>query len=91
MNFHNAIYKLYPQITVIRGDDAFDVDGNVVEYDKVTVQAYVDSTSYRSQRQNEYPPMADYLDAIVKGDQQALDAYILACKTVKEKYPKPLN
>jgi hypothetical protein len=33
--------------------------------------------------------MADYLDGIVKGDQQQVDDYIAACLAVKEKYPKP--
>ena len=36
---HNSIYKLYPNVTVIRGDEAFDVDGNIVEYDLALVQA----------------------------------------------------
>ena len=89
MNTHKAIYELYPQVTVIRGDDAFDADGNAVEYDKDAVQAHVDSHAYKSKRQAEYPPMTDYLDAIVKNDQQAIDEYIATCKMVKAKYPKP--
>ena len=40
-------------------------------------------------RRNEYPPMADYLDGVVKGDQAQIDAYIAACQAVKAKYPKP--
>ena len=91
MNTHKAIYELYPQVTVIRGDEAFDADGNAVEYDKAAIQAHVNSHLYIMKRQAEYPPMTDYLDAVVKGDQQAIDAYILSCKMVKEKYPKPLN
>lgn len=39
-------------------------------------------------RAESYPPMADYLDAIVKNDQQQLDEYLQACLAVKEKYPK---
>lgn len=91
MNIHKAIYELYPQVTVIRGDDAFDADGNAVEYDKDAVQAHVDSHSYSAKRQAEYPPMADYLDAVVRGDQQAIDDYIATCKMVKAKYPKSAN
>ena len=37
-NFLNALFKLYPQVTLIRGDDAFDVDGNPVIYDAAAVQ-----------------------------------------------------
>lgn len=40
-------------------------------------------------RANEYPPMADYLDGIVKGDQAQVDKYIADCLAVKAKYPKP--
>ncbi len=43
----------------------------------------------RAKRAAEYPPMADYLDGIVKGDQAQVQAYIDACLAVKAKYPKP--
>lgn len=49
----------------------------------------VDPLAYQAQRAAEYPPMADYLDGIVKGDQAQVQAYIDACLAVKEKYPKP--
>jgi len=39
-------------------------------------------------RAEEYPPMEDYLDAKVKGDDEQLQAYITACMAVKVKYPK---
>lgn len=41
-------------------------------------------------RAAEYPPMTDYLDGVVKGDQAQIDAYIAACQAVKDKYPKPI-
>lgn len=44
---------------------------------------------YQLRRAEEYPPMADYLDGVVKGDQAQIDAYIAACLAVKAKYPKP--
>jgi hypothetical protein len=40
-------------------------------------------------RANEYPPMSEYLDGIVKGDQAQIDKYIADCLAVKAKYPKP--
>jgi hypothetical protein len=46
-------------------------------------------TQYQRNRADEYPPMADYLDGIVKGDQAQVQAYIDACLAVKVKYPKP--
>ena len=36
---HSTIIKLYPQVAIIRGDEAFDVDGNQVAYDLSLVQA----------------------------------------------------
>ena len=51
-------------------------------------QSFVASQAYIAKRQAEYPPMADYLDAIVKGDTAQQEAYIAACLAVKAKYPK---
>ena len=84
----SAIYKLYPSVIRTVGDIAYDADGNEVAYDKDAVQAYVDSQAYIAKRQAEYPPMADYLDAIVKGDTAQQQAYIDACLAVKLKYLK---
>ena len=39
-------------------------------------------------RAEAYPPMADYLDAIVKGDDAQKQTYLNACLAVKAKYPK---
>lgn len=38
-NFAQALYTLYPQAVVTRGDEAFDIDGNPVDYDTATVDA----------------------------------------------------
>jgi hypothetical protein len=44
--------------------------------------------TYADKRAAEYPPMADYLDGLVKGDQAQIAKYIAACLAVKAKYPK---
>lgn len=44
--------------------------------------------TYAELRAGEYPPITDYIDGVVKGDQAQIDAYIAACLAVKEKYPK---
>jgi len=46
-------------------------------------------TQYQRNRAAEYPPITDYIDGIVKGDQAQIQAYIDACLAVKAKYPKP--
>jgi hypothetical protein len=53
-------------------------------------QSAFDALTYAEKRAAEYPLMADYLDAVVKGDQAQIDAYIAACQAVKAKYPKPV-
>lgn len=44
--------------------------------------------SYATKRAAEYPPITDYIDGVVKGDQAQIDAYIAACQAIKAKYPK---
>jgi hypothetical protein len=83
-----ALYKLYPQIVTLRGDVAYDADGNEFAYDKAAVQAYVDAHAYIAKRASEYPPITDYLDGVVKNDQAQIDKYIADCLAVKAKYPK---
>jgi len=53
------------------------------------LQAEALANAYKYARAKEYPPMTDYLDAIVKNDQAQIDKYIADCLAVKAKYPKP--
>jgi len=84
----STIYKLYPQVKSINGDTAYDANGNEVAYDKAAVQAYLDAHAYIAKRAAEYPPITDYIDGVVKGDQAQIDKYIADCLAVKAKYPK---
>ena len=45
---------------------------------------------YEELRVAEFPPMAEYLDAIVKGDVEAEEEYKRKCLEVKAKYPKDM-
>ena len=86
---HNAIYALYPQVvTIDDGAGAFDAQGNQVEIDMDAVNAWIDPNAYKAKRQAEYPPITDYLDGVVKGDQAQINKYIADCLAVKAKYPK---
>ena len=87
---HLAIRTLYPEAAIIDdGTGVFDKDGNQIEIDMATVNAWVDPEAYKYKRKKEYPPITDYLDGVVKGNQAQIDAYIAACQAVKTKYPKP--
>jgi hypothetical protein len=91
-NFISALYKLYPQTVRTVGDDAFDVDGNPVVYDKALIQAELDRTAYIDKRVVEYPALGDFADAYYwsqNGDNTKMAAYLEKCDAVKVKYPKP--
>jgi hypothetical protein len=53
------------------------------------LQVEYDALEYQRLRRPEYPPIEDYVDGIVKGDESQVQAYIEACLAIKEKYPKP--
>jgi hypothetical protein len=44
---------------------------------------------YQRLREKEYPDFKEYLDGVVKGDQNQINSYIQKCLKIKEKYPKP--
>lgn len=86
---HNAIYALYKNVVTIDDETgAFDKDGNKIKIDVDAVNAWKNPTAYIAKRAAEYPPITDYLDAVVKGDTAQQQAYIDACQAVKAKYPK---
>jgi hypothetical protein len=89
---HKIIYKLYPQVTEIRGDLAYDSIGNIVEYDRDAVQAEMDAIAYKEQRAKNYPSIADQLDmlwhAIDTNSLNKTSDFYTAIKAVKDAHPK---
>lgn len=82
---HEVIPSPNKQLTDEEWNDAISnrkkiVDDNIVD-DPIEL-------TYIDKRTSEYPPIQEYVDAIVKNDQQQLQAYIDACLAVKTKYPK---
>lgn len=88
MNKNKAIFATHTNVVLIRDNNAFDVNGNPIQYDEAIVQAYMDAHAYIAKRQVEYPPITDYIDGVVKGDHAQIDKYIADCLAVKAKYPK---
>ena len=86
MNKHDAIRAINSSVVTIRGDDAFDAEGNPVTYDESAVQAYIDANAYKEKRAQEYPSIADQFDLLYHG---GLKAWKSAIDEVKDKYPKP--
>lgn len=95
----HAISSLYPDAQWVLTGDSYDglewksegppptEEELLVEVERL--QSEYDALEYQRLRKAEYPDYADYLDGIVKGDQQQIDNYISSCLAVKEKYPKP--
>jgi hypothetical protein len=96
MNKANALASLRPGAQwVLRGDDLEWMDAEQTQptdaeitAEVARLQAEYEATEYQRKRAAEYPPISDYLDGVVKGDQAQIDAYVAACLAVKAKYPK---
>lgn len=75
---------------IIANDTKEELD-EIVQWniDNVNAPFVAPNPSYADRRRGEYPPIEDYLDAVVKGDQSQIDEYIQKCLEVKAKYPKP--
>jgi hypothetical protein len=86
INDIQCLRELYPQVVSTINDKAFDADGNEVIYDKVAVQALVDSYAYQAKRAAAYPSIADQLDTIY---HEGIDAWKAQIAAVKQEYPKP--
>jgi len=50
-NFIEALYALYPEVVTTSGLNAFDINGNFVDYDAVAVQEKSDKISCKQQAQ----------------------------------------
>lgn len=101
--FNDTVQKI-DALKSLRPNSKYTLRGDVLEWDKsneetepsdteinneiTRLQAEYDALEYQRKRKAEYPPMADYLDAIVKGDETQKQKYINDCLAVKEKYPK---
>ena len=85
IDFLSVIHILNPNIVTIRGEDAFDAEGNSVVYDQAAVDAYIQAHAYIGLRQSEYPSFADQFDLLYHG---GMDAWKASIDAVKTKYPK---
>jgi hypothetical protein len=74
---------------VIQFTELEEIEWRAMEARFAAEKAEQAKTKYQRDRALEYPPITDYIDGIVKGDQAQVQAYIDACLAVKAKYPKP--
>jgi hypothetical protein len=55
----------------------------------VDPDAWMEGIPYNQLRKLKYPDIGEYLDGIVKGDQEQIDKYIQDCLEIKARFPKP--
>lgn len=60
-----------------------------IENEVERLKQEIELKKYQELRAAEYPDFRDYLDGIVKNDQNQIQEYIQKCLAVKAKYPKP--
>ena len=78
---------VYPQLT----EHAEVPDGFYFTYRQdwgLTINTDVIDRVIQQLRKDAYPPVENYLDGIVKGDQGQVDEHVSACLAVKAQYPK---
>ena len=88
MDKHRAIRELNSTVATIRGDVAYDVDGNEVDYDANAVQSLMDSKAYQDNRKAEYPSIGAQLDMIFHSGLLDGSDWATTIQAVKDKYPK---
>lgn len=91
VDYHKAIRALHPEVVKIEETNdsitAYDIDNNVVVWDKAAADAWVDPNAYKYKRALEYPPLAEQLDYIYHNGVEAWKTNMI--QPIKDKYPKP--
>lgn len=85
---HLAIFTLYPQTVIVRGDVAYDADNNIVDYDVEAVNAWVDPNAYQIERASAYPSIQEQLDMQYWDSVNGTTTWADAIAKVKADYPK---
>ena len=89
-DLHKAVRAIHDTVTRVSGDTkeniiAKDKDGNEVNINWTSVEAWTDPNEYQNKRAAEYPSVFDQLDDIY---HNGIDGWKTTIKAVKDKYPK---
>lgn len=85
---HQAIFALYPTVNYVRGDVAFDINGNEVTIDRAAVNAWVDPDEYKINRKRAYPSIQEQLDMQYWDSVNGTTIWADTIAQVKADYPK---
>lgn len=88
MNYE-AIFALYPNVTVIDGETPFDENGNEVVIDMAVIDTWVNPNQYQINRALAYPSIQEQLDMQYWDSVNGTTTWKDAIATVKTENPKP--
>lgn len=86
---HNAEFAICNDEIVWHDQKQIKPTDAEIDAEIFRLQSKYEFAEYQRKRACEYPPITDYIDGVVKGDQAQINKYIADCLTVKAKYPKP--
>ena len=86
----DGAYSFQDGNLTIEGFTDSEIEAVDLALDVAALDLAVAQQNVLNNRKAEYPPIEDYVDAMAKGDQVAVQAYFDACLAVKAKYPKVL-
>jgi hypothetical protein len=89
MYFTSAIYELYSNVTRTVGDDAFDIDGNPVTYDRSAVEQHAALMQARQSRSAAFTAEADPLFFQVQRGEALQADYDAKVVEIRQRYPYP--
>ena len=89
MNLALAIHNLYPNVTRTVGEDAFDIDGNPVTYDRALVEHHALLSEARQARAAAFTAEADPLFFQVQRGEASQEDYDQLVAEIRSRYPYP--
>ena len=78
----NAVNCGYDETEFDMLEATIDEINDLVSSHNISLKTYADK------RREEYPDIYDYIDGVVKDDQEQINKYIADCQAVKNKFPK---
>jgi hypothetical protein len=87
--FTDAIYQLYPNVIRTVGEEAFDANGNPVEYDRQAVEAKAAQMQARQSRAAAYAAEADPLFFKAQRGEASMDDWTAAVEAIRARFPYP--
>ena len=89
MYFASAIHALYPNVVRTVGEDAFDIDGNPVTYDRSAVEQHAALMQARQSRAAAFTAEADPLFFQVQRGEVEQAIYDAKVVEIRQRYPYP--